>query len=181
MSSYAVENISARLRDAVVEKYRDRTGASWAVIRPAHIIQVTQLLKFDLGFRNFLSMDAVDRLHLPDFDPSVRFEVLYFLRHVERKEVVRLKVRVAENEEIPTITGVYQGAAWAERFVWDFYGVVFTGGLKRRMMMYPEFEGHALRKDYPLRGRQSLLPERPITDIVRGPGTNGPVHSEGEA
>jgi NADH-quinone oxidoreductase subunit C len=120
-------------------------------------------------------MDGVDRLHLPPEQQDPRFEVLYFLRNIERGALLRLKVRVNETDEVPTISGVYQGAAWGERFVWDFYGVVFAGGEKRRMLMYEEFVGHALRKDYPLRGRQGLIPERPIKDIFRGPGTNG-VH-----
>jgi NADH-quinone oxidoreductase subunit C len=118
-------------------------------------------------------MDAVDRLHLPPEEQDPRFEVLYFFKNIERNEHVRLKVRVNEGEDIPSIMKVYQGAEWGERFVWDFYGVVFAGGIKRRMLMYEEFVGHPLRKDYPLRGRQNLTPERPLKDIYRGPGTNG--------
>lgn len=140
------------------------------MVAPNAIVDCVQYLKEKLGFRLFLSMDAVDRLHLEEDAP--RFEVLYFLRSIERRELARLKVLTNEGQEIPTITGIFQGAAWAERFVWDFYGVVFTGGEQRRMLMYPEFVGHPLRKDYPLRGRQSLIPERPIRDVVRGPGAS---------
>lgn len=175
MSTFALDQIQAQLPEAIAERYLDRPGDSWGVIKRESIVSVAKLLKEKLGFRLFISMDAVDRLHLPPEQQDPRFEVVYFLRNVERNEVLRLKVRVNENEEIPTISTVFQGAAWAERFVWDFYGVVFAGGQKRRMLMYPEFVGHALRKDYPLRGRQGLTPERQIKDIFRGPGTNG-VH-----
>ncbi len=175
MSTFALDQIQAQLPAALAERYVDRAGDAWGVVHREHIVTVATLLKEKLGFTLFVSMDAVDRLHLAPEEQDPRFEVLYFLRNIERKEHVHLKVRVNEDQEIPTILHVFQGAAWGERFVWDFYGVVFTGNQKRRMLMYDEFVGHALRKDYPLRGRQGLTPERPIKDIFRGPGTNG-VH-----
>jgi len=118
-------------------------------------------------------MDAVDRLQLTDNDP--RFEVVYFLFSVTHNEHLRLKVRVGEeNPEIPSVTSIFQGANWWERFIWDFYGIRFGGHPDlRRILMYEEFKGHPLRKDYPLRERQPLIPERPIRDIFRGPGTSG--------
>ena len=173
MSTFALDQIQAQIPQALVERYEDRTGAAWGVIAKERIQEVARLLKEKLGFRLFISMDAVDRLHLEPQEQDPRFEVLYFFKNVERNEHVRLKVRVNEGEDIPTIMKIYQGAEWGERFVWDFYGVVFAGGLKRRMLMYEEFVGHPLRKDYPLRGRQDLIPARPIKDMFRGPGTNG--------
>lgn len=173
MSTFALDQIQAQIPQALVERYKDRPGDAWGVIAREHIAAVVTLLKEKLGFKLFISMDAVDRLHLPAEEQDPRFEVLYFLRNIERNELVRLKVRVNEGEDIPTIMKIFQGAEWGERFCWDFYGIVFTGGIKRRILMYEEFQGHPLRKDYPLRGRQSLTPERPIKDIFRGPGTNG--------
>ena len=173
MSIFALDQIQAQIPQALVERYKDRTGETWGVIAREQIVEVVKLLKVKLGFRLFISMDAVDRLHLPPEEQDPRFEVLYFLKNIERNEHVRLKVRVNEDQDIPTINKVFQGADWAERFVWDFYGIVFAGGNKRRILMYEEFVGHPLRKDYPLRGRQGLIPERPIQDIFRGPGTNG--------
>jgi NADH-quinone oxidoreductase subunit C len=173
VSTFALDQIQAQLPRALVQRYEDRTGSPWGVVERGSIAAVAQLLKEKLGFRLFLSMDGVDRLQLPPDERHPRFEVLYFLRNIERGEHLRLKVLVDEGEVVPSIAKIYQGAAWAERFVWDFYGVVFAGGEKRRMLMYEEFQGHALRKDYPLRGRQGLLPERPTQDLFRGPGTNG--------
>lgn len=173
MSTFALDQISALLPDALAERYVDRTGDAWGVVKREHLVAVATLLKQKLGFDMYVSIDAVDRLHLPPEQQDPRFEVVYFLRNTERKEHVHLKVLVNEDQEIPSIQSVFQGAAWGERFVWDFYGVVFAGNIKRRMLMYEEFVGHALRKDYPLRGRQNLIPERPIKDIFRGPGTNG--------
>ncbi len=174
MSVFALEQIQAQLPDALAERYTDRAGEVWGVIKAEHIKPVAMLLKERLGFTLFISMDGIDRLHLPPEQQEPRFEVVYFLKNVERNEHVRLKVLVAEGAEVPSIRSVFQGANWAERLVWDFYGVAFTGhGDMRRMLMYEEFNGHPLRKEYPLRGRQPLIPERPIKDIFRGPGTNG--------
>jgi NADH-quinone oxidoreductase subunit C len=173
VSSFALDQIQAQLPQALDERYIDRAGHAWGMVAGESIVAVVSLLKRELGFRLFISMDAVDRLHLEPELQDPRFEVLYFFKNIERNEHVRLKVRVAEGNEIPSIRKVFQGAEWAERFVWDFYGVKFTGGVDRRILMYEEFVGHPLRKDYPLRGRQNLTSERPIKDIFRGPGTNG--------
>lgn len=175
MSTYALDQLGARFAQGLAERYLDRSGAAWGVIRPDALREVMLFLKRDpaLDFKLFLSIDAVDRLHLPDPDP--RFEVCYFLYSLTRREHVRLKVRVAETPaELPSIANIYQGANWWERFVWDFYGIRFAGHPDlKRILMYEEFQGHPLRKDYPLRGRQPLLPEKPIKDIFRGPGTSG--------
>ena len=175
MSKFALDKVSAKFPQGVAARYADRTAGEWAVIKPEAIRDVANLLKNDpeLDFKLFLSMDGVDRLMLPENDP--RFEVVYFLHSPSRNEHVRLKVRVGEDRpEIPSITSVFQGANWFERFVWDFYGITFPGHPDlRRILMYEEFKGHPLRKDYPLRGRQPLIAERPIKDIFRGPGTSG--------
>lgn len=172
MSIYALDQVQAMLPEALSERYVDRAGGAWGVVKREQIEQVASLLK-GLGYTLFLSMDAVDRLYLPESTP--RFEVVYFLFSPARQEHVRLKVRVSEDDcEVPTIRRVFQGANWAERLVWDFYGIRFKGhGDLRRMLTYEEFKGHPLRKDYGLRERQPLTPERPIKDIFRGPGTNG--------
>ncbi len=175
MSLRALTLVKEKYPDAFVEQYTDRTGGAWGVLQPDSLRQVLAHLKDDpqLDFKLFLSIDAVDRLHLPENDP--RFEVVYFLYSVTHHEHLRLKLRVSEtNPELPSVTSIFQGANWWERFVWDFYGIRFDGHPDlRRILMYEEFKGHPLRKDYPLRERQPLIPERPIRDIFRGPGTSG--------
>ena len=175
MSLRALTLVQEKFPDAFAEQYTDRAGGAWGVVKAEHLREVMAHLKDDphLDFKLFLSIDAVDRLQLPD--PEPRFEVVYFLYSVSRNEHVRLKVRVPEKSpEVPSITSIFQGADWWERFVWDFYGIRFAGHPDlRRILMYEEFKGHPLRKDYPLRERQPLVPERPIRDIFRGPGTSG--------
>lgn len=175
MSKFAFDKVAARFPEAIIERYDDRAGDHWAVFKPEFLREIAVFLKNDaeLDFKLFLSIDAADRLYLPQNDP--RFEVAYFIRSLKRNEAVRFKVRVGgEHPEIPSIVPVYQGAAWWERFVWDFYGIKFTGHQNlRRVLLYEEFKGHPLRKDYPMRARQPLIPERPIQDLYRGPGTSG--------
>jgi len=173
LSTFALDRLTAQFPEAVAERYFDRTGGAWAVIHAEHLPKVAAFLKSELDFKLFISIDAVDRLHLAESDP--RFEVVYFLRSLSRGEHVRLKVRVSEsNLEIPSLASLFKGANWWERFVWDFYGIRFSGHPDlRRVLLYEEFQGHPLRKDYALRDRQPLIPERPIKDIFRGPGTSG--------
>ena len=173
LSTYALDRVAAQFPEAVAERYTDRTGGAWAVIHADHLPQVAAFLKNDLDFKLFTSIDAVDRLHLPENDP--RFEVVYFMYSLSRHEHVRLKVRVSEAQpEVPSLVPLFKGANWWERFVWDFYGIRFRGHPDlRRVLLYDEFQGHPLRKDYALRDRQPLIPERPIKDIFRGPGTSG--------
>jgi NADH-quinone oxidoreductase subunit C len=81
-------------------------------------------------------------------------------------------VKVPENDAIlPSVTGIWRGADWFERYCFDMYGIRFSNHPDlRRLLMYDEFEGNPLRKDYPLKGRQPLVAEREIHDIYRGPG-----------
>jgi len=177
MSQKALDRLQSTLPQALVERYQDVSGAHWAIVAPEFLIPLLRCAKEELGFRLFISMDAVDRLQLPVNKP--RFEVLYFLYSVEENEHLRLKVLVDENAPVlPSAHAVFQGANWAERSVWDFYGIRFDGHPDlRRIFLYEEFEGHPLRKDYPLRGRQPLMPERPhgIEEAFCGPGSNRPA------
>lgn len=175
VSAFALDRITKVLPGSLLDRPVDRTGGHWGLVRPDALPAVAQLVKSDpeLAFTLFLSIDAVDRLQLPENTP--RFEVVYFAYSPSRNEHLRLKVRVGEEKpEVPTLSHVYQGANWWERFVWDFYGIRFLGHPDlTRILMYEEFKGHPLRKDYPLRGRQPLTPERAVEDIFRGPGTSG--------
>jgi NADH-quinone oxidoreductase subunit C len=176
LSKFALDRIATKYPVAVLERYTDRTGGEWATVDSEAIREIASELKNDpeLDFKLFLSLDAVDRLLLANSDP--RFEVIYVLYSLHRREHVRVKCRVPDSKpELPSLTPVFQGANWWERLVWDFYGIRFNGHPDlRRILLYEEFKGYPLRKDYPLRGRQPLIPERPIEDIFRGPGTNVP-------
>ena len=95
-----------------------------------------------------------------------RFEVVYLLRSWQKNQRLQVKVDVAEDEAVPTVSDLYRSADWAEREVWDLFGIPFSGHPDlRRILCHHEFEGHALRKDYPIeQGQECSRPEKLFTD-----------------
>jgi len=82
-----------------------------------------------------------------------RFDVVYHLLSLKLNQRIRIKVQADEETPVPSITGVFSAAGWFEREVWDMYGVMFSGHPDlRRILSDYGFEGHALRKDFPLSG-----------------------------
>ena len=102
---------------------------------------------------------------IPDEDPwpgppaESRFAVVYHFYSVAHKHRLRLVVPVEEADaEVDSLTSLWPGANWLEREVWDMFGISFKGHPDlRRILMYKEFEGHPLRKDYPVNKRQPLI------------------------
>ena len=90
------------------------------------------------------------------------FEMVYHFLSLETNARIRLKAGLpADNPEIASLTGLWKNAAWLEREVYDMFGVRFAGHPDlRRLLLYDGFEGHPLRKDYPLRKRQPRIPLR---------------------
>jgi NADH-quinone oxidoreductase subunit C len=111
----------------------------------------------ELSFEHLSDLTAVDYL-----GRTPRFEVVYQLYSISLNHRLRLKVPLGEDDlTIPTASGVWKSALWAERETFDMFGIRFVGHPDlRRILMYPEFEGYPLRKDYPLLRRQPLVPER---------------------
>jgi NADH-quinone oxidoreductase subunit C len=106
----------------------------------------------------------------PQVEP--RYYVSYNLYSITQKKSLRVRVELRSDDvKVPTITGLYRTADWWERYVYDMFGVEFEGHANlQRLLLYPEFVGHPLRKDYPVRKRQLLVPELDFPDLVRGPG-----------
>lgn len=107
---------------------------------------------------NFLTdITAVDYL-----GQTPRFEVVYHLYSLIHHHRLRAKIRVPEDEPwVHSLTGLWKAANWLEREVWDMFGIRFIGHPDpRRILLYEEFVGHPLRKDYPVTKRQPLTPER---------------------
>lgn len=116
-----------------------------------------------LDFRLFVDATVIDH----EADKGL-LEVVYVVRSTSDwswRVVLKTAVDAAE-PTMPTASGVYKGANWAEREIFDMFGVVFDGHPDlRRILMYPEFVGHPLRKSYPYQKRQPLTPERdPLAD-----------------
>ncbi len=119
-------------------------------VNAADIVAVATFLRDDprCGFVCFIDVTAVD---WPQREK--RFDVVYHLLSPTRNKRIRIKLEVDEATPVASLVGVFPGANWFEREVYDLYGVVFTGHPDlRRLLTDYGFEGHPLRKDFPLTG-----------------------------
>ena len=131
-------------------------GDTTAVVHPEWLSRVMAFLKTDprLQFDMLVDITAVDYL-----GRKPRFDLVYHLLSLSRQSRIRVKVRTDEGEPgVASLTGLWGSANWLEREVWDMFGIRFSGHPNlRRILLYEEFEGHPLRKDYPIRRRQPLI------------------------
>jgi NADH-quinone oxidoreductase subunit C len=127
-------------------------GEVTAVVPREHIVEVCSLLKISSegGFNFLADLCGVDR----GVEEEPRFEVNYHLFSTTKYHRLRLKVLLNEDDvRVPTVTGVWRTANWHERETYDLVGVVFDGHPDLRRILLPDdWQGHALRKDFPLRG-----------------------------
>ncbi|MBT3390904.1 MAG: NADH-quinone oxidoreductase subunit C [Chloroflexi bacterium] len=118
------------------------------ILSPNDVVEICRQLRDDFDFNLLSSLTAVD--YWPANDP--RFHVVYQLYSIENNITLRLRVLVpGENPKIPTIEKLYPNANWHERELWDMFGIQVDGHSDlRRILMPADWEGHPLRKDYPL-------------------------------
>ena len=158
-----LELVQARFGRAVVETHA-RHGDHTAVVDRAVLPEVLRHCRDEpgLAFDVLMDLTAVDYLKYPGREDGPRFEVVYHLYSIAENHRLRLKVRVDEDDAVvPTAVGLWPIANWLEREVWDMFGVRFDGHPDlRRLLMYQEFSGHPLRKDYPVSRRQPLIGPR---------------------
>lgn len=139
--------ISQQFPDAIVDAKNEVDGALF-YIDPAQIVAVCGFLKDSAGFDQLAGITGVDW-----WPRAPRFEVVYFLHSYAHKARVRLLVKLAEGQEIDSVTSVWRGANWYEREVFDMFGVPFRNHPNlERIMMPADWEGYPLRKDYPVHG-----------------------------
>ena len=144
----AVAALEARFPDAIIGGHAERREPT-LFISPPRIVDVCRFLKDEQAFLRLSGITAVDWIPA---DP--RFEVVYLLHSLDRNVRLRLKCRVAESAcGIDSVTGVWRSANWYEREVFDMFGIAFRGHPDlRRILMPTDWEGHPLRKDYPVHG-----------------------------
>jgi NADH-quinone oxidoreductase subunit C len=118
-------------------------------IAPDRIVGVCRHLKEQCEFVRLSTVTGVDR-----YPAEPRFEVVYHLHSLARNQRLRLKCRLpGENPEIDSVTAVWRSANWFERETFDLFGVRFRNHPNLSRIMLPEdWEGHPLRKDYPVTG-----------------------------
>jgi NADH-quinone oxidoreductase subunit C len=152
--------LTARFGSGVVETH-DHRGDHTAVVTREALPGVLAWCRDEpsLGFAMLTDLTAVDYLKYPGHADGPRFEVVYHLYSLAHNHRLRLKVKVDEDDPVvPTAVDLWPIANWLEREVWDMFGVRFAGHPDlRRLLMYEEFVGHPLRKDYPIDRRQPLI------------------------
>ena len=158
MSKLVIDALAQRFGEAVVETH-SQFGDDTAVVEPGTWLEAARFLRSDprAAMNQFIDLTCVD---YPDREP--RFEVVMHLRSLDRGHRVRMKSRIGdafgEGVDIDSVTSVWPGANWFEREAFDMFGVVFRGHPDlRRILMYPEFKGWPLRKDYPANKIQPLV------------------------
>jgi NADH-quinone oxidoreductase subunit C len=120
-------------------------------VRPDAILSVCRKLRDEMGFAQLCGLSAIDR-----YPMEPRFEIVYLLLSYERNERVTLKAALpGAAPEIASVTEIWAGADWYERETFDLFGVRFQGHPNlKRLMMPEEWEGHPLRKDFPIHGHK---------------------------
>jgi len=135
---------------AWVTDFKEARGEVTAIVPRESIHQVCRTLKTKYDFNMLADLCGADRG--PEEDP--RFEVNYHLFSTVHHNRLRLKVLLSDDDaHVETVATIWKTADWHERETYDLFGVIFDGHPDLRRILLPsDFDGHALRKDYPLRG-----------------------------
>lgn len=150
-----------------IEKIDFNKDELYVVVKPSDIVKVCLFLRDDSEcmFKMLLDICGVD---YPNKDP--RFEVVYNLLSLTHNIRIRLKVRVADEQMVPSVHDVFATSLWFEREIWDLYGIPFTGNPDlRRILTDYGFQGHPLRKDFPLTGYVELRYDETQKRVVYEP------------
>jgi NADH-quinone oxidoreductase subunit C len=148
MSVQAADKLKDKFGDTVLDTIEFR-GETTVVVKKEDIVAVCAFLKEELGFNFLTDLCGVDYMGQ---DP--RFMVVYHLYNISTHTRLRIKAPVEESDtRIDTVSGVWSTANWMERETWDLMGITFNNHPDpRRILMPDDWEGHPLRKDYPVQG-----------------------------
>lgn len=161
------QDFAARLRerfgDLISPPVEFREEVSLHVADPERMPEVCAFAKHDLSFAYLVDITSVD-----NYGEDPRFTIVYHLYGYSHRCYLRLKTRVGEERgELPTVTGVWPSADWHEREIYDLMGLRFRGHPDlRRILMWEGYPYHPLRKDFPLAGKPSDVPEVAFTRTV---------------
>ena len=141
--------LNDRVPGAIVGVSQASDGVVLQIVA-GQIAPVCLALKEQAGFERLSAVTAVDW-----WPVEPRFELIYFLHSLVHNARIRLSVKLAEGEEIDSVCAIWRGANWYEREVFDLFGIQFRNHPNlERIMMPADWEGHPLRKDYPVHGHR---------------------------
>ncbi len=168
MAKLLIDLVRQKFPNAVIQSHSHH-GDDTLLLEAASWHAVAQFLRDDprAKMEMLIDLTAVD---YPDRDP--RFEVVIHLYSLSKGHRLRIKTRVGDPEgevvRVDSVADLWASANWAEREAFDMFGVEFVGHPDlRRILMYPEFEGFPLRKDYPADRIQPLLSYREVENIEK--------------
>ncbi|MBS4167695.1 NADH-quinone oxidoreductase subunit C [Parachlamydia sp. AcF125] len=137
------QNLKSHYPEAVLGQ-KQFLGETTIEVKKEALIAVLGLLKRD--FEVLMDLTAVDYVN-----PSSYTKVVYWLHNPKNMERIRIVVFVGREESLPSVTGLWEGASWYERELFDLFGVHFEGHPDlKRILMPDDWKGHPLRRDYPL-------------------------------
>jgi NADH-quinone oxidoreductase subunit C len=150
-------------------------GESTLSLQPEALHQVCEFCRDELGFDFLLDISSIDH-----FEHEPRYEIVYELYSLENGLHLRLKTTATEDHpEVPTVCDLWPTANWHEREAWDMMGIRFAGHPDlRRIIMWEGYPYHPLRKDFPLEGKFSDVPDVAFTEpapLAGGPFVTAPV------
>lgn len=168
MSQRVVQLLTQRFPKAIIETHAQH-GDETVVVEAASWVEVAQFLKSspDISMEMLTDLTAVDYL-----EREPRFEVVAHLHSLSKGHRLRLKARVGDargdGAQIGSLVPLWASANWMERECYDMFGITFVGHPDlRRILMYAEFEGHPLRKDYIATRTQPLIDYRDAPNIEK--------------
>ena len=167
MSKAVVELLTRTFGGAILGT-SSQHGDETVILDPQRWLEIHTFLLRDPACQMNMLTDLCG-VDYPDREP--RFEVVVHLYSLSKKHRLRTKALVGDAEgdgaEVASLTGVWVGATWLERETWDLFGIRFAGHPDlRRILLYPEFEGHPLRRDYNAQKTQPLMPYREGPSIL---------------
>ena len=156
MATDFIDMVELHYKDAIIDSHNFR-GDQTVTVQKNVLVDLFKFIRDDpaLDFNFLMDLTAVDYLNRKDN----RFEVVYHFYSLKQNDRLRVKVPVSEEDcTIDSVSSLWKTANWYEREVWDLYGIKFNDHPDmRRILLYEEFKGHPLRKDYPINKRQPLI------------------------
>ena len=156
MTQSFMDKIISKFKSIITDSHNFR-GDQTITIKREKSLEVFKFLRDEpeLNFKFLMDLTAVDYLNRKE----IRFEVVYHFYSLTHNQRLRVKIPVRENDcSVDSVCSLWKTANWYEREVWDLYGIKFNAHPDlRRILLYEEFKGHPLRKDYPINKRQPLI------------------------
>lgn len=147
--TFAIKKLNEKFPDSISEVKTFREEVTVTVVKN-NIYEICKFLYSDPD----LQYDFLTDLCGVDLFPRIpRFEVIYLLYSMKNNQRLRLKAKVEETESIRSVESIWKAANWAEREAYDLFGIPFENHPDlRRILLWDDYEGHPLRKDYPVKG-----------------------------